>query len=101
MYLFLKFNLALPSLEGIPLNDQDYNDLIDITKYSLECTKSQSCVNSIEYVAELVYLWDIAAIGKYKCSTLEKEEMLFAISIVSTDLKVIFLNYYNDFVKDC
>ncbi|XP_075169984.1 SET and MYND domain containing, class 4, member 1 [Haematobia irritans] len=85
---------------GINLTDQDYNDIIEMTKYSLDCAKSQSCINSIEYVAEMLYLWDIAAIGKYKWTTREREEMLFALSIISDDFKLIFRNYYNDYIKD-
>lgn len=71
-----------------------------MTKYLMECTKHQSSANSIEYVAEMIYLWDIAAMGKYKCTPNEKEEMLFALSIISDQTKEIFLNYYNDYVKD-
>ncbi|XP_073846414.1 SET and MYND domain-containing protein 4-like [Musca autumnalis] len=85
---------------GIPLNDQDYAELIDMTKYILEFTKNQSFINSNEYVARMTFLWDMVAMGKYKCSTSEKEEMLFALTILSDDTEEIFLNYYNDYVKD-
>uniref|UniRef100_T1PJF5 SET domain protein n=1 Tax=Musca domestica TaxID=7370 RepID=T1PJF5_MUSDO len=101
-YVALKFCsewFKLP-YHGIALNDQDYVELIDMTKYLMECTKHQSSANSIEYVAEMIYLWDIAAMGKYKCTPNEKEEMLFALSIISDQTKEIFLNYYNDYVKD-
>ncbi|XP_013105001.2 SET and MYND domain-containing protein 4 [Stomoxys calcitrans] len=90
------FNLQY---HGIYLTDQDYDDIIAMTNYSLEYTKSQSCINSIEYVAEMTYLWDIAAIGKYKWCSKERDEMLFALNIISDDLKLIFLNYYNDYIK--
>ncbi|XP_061401682.1 SET and MYND domain-containing protein 4 [Musca vetustissima] len=101
VYVALKFCaewFKLPYF-GVPLHDQDYTELIDMTKYLLACTKHQSSVNSIEYVAEMIYLWDMAAMGKYKLTATEKEETLFALSIISDQTKEIFLNYYNDYIK--
>ncbi|XP_073847472.1 SET and MYND domain-containing protein 4-like [Musca autumnalis] len=86
--------------DGIQLNDQDYTELIDMTKYLVEFVKNQSSIISIEYVAAMITLWDMAAIGKYKCSTSESEEMLFALSILPDDTEKIFRNYYKDYIED-
>ncbi|XP_065369897.1 SET and MYND domain-containing protein 4 [Calliphora vicina] len=85
---------------NVPLNDQDYCDMIDMLKYALNVTKTESSVNSIEYVILMSYLWDLLAKHKYKCSKAAMNEMLWALEIIADDLKVIFLNYYNDYIKE-
>lgn len=87
-------------LVNIPISDQDYCEIIDMLEYSLNVIKSESSTNSIEYVCEMTYLWDLLAKRKYKCSSSVMDEMLAALNVIADDLKVVFINYYNDYIKD-
>ena len=80
--------------------DQDYCEIIDMLKFTLSVIKSESSTNSIEYICEMTYLWDLLAKRKTKCSTAEMDEMLAALNVIADDLKAVFLNYYNDYIKD-
>ncbi|XP_037819709.1 SET and MYND domain-containing protein 4-like [Lucilia sericata] len=85
---------------NVTLNDQDYCDLIEMLKYVLNVTRTESSINSIEYIVNMTHMWDLIAKHKYKCSKTAMNEMLWAVNIIADDLKVIFLNYYNDYIKE-
>lgn len=42
---------------------------------------------------------DLAAFGKYKCSSEQLKAVRTAINYLPTDTKRIFVNYYNDFIE--
>lgn len=70
-------------------------------KYALKVTKARHHKQSHEYLALMTYLWDLIAFRKYKASKVEMEEMLVLVDIIlDDDTKRIFLNYYNDYIKD-
>lgn len=95
-FFYLVFFFAVK----VPLNNQDYCDLIEMINFVLSVTRKRSSVNSMEYVIDMIYLWDLMALRKYKCSKADMDEMIWALSIISDDLNVIFRNYYNDYIKD-
>lgn len=84
---------------NIYLSDQDYVEMIEMVKYSLQLEKAQCCEFSLEYVGILTFLWDLIALRKYMCSKAAMEKMLRAVNVLPDDTKVIFLNYFDDYIK--
>lgn len=71
---------------------------MQVSKFCLEGTADQCGIQSIEYVATMTYMWDFMAIGKYQCTPLEKNTMLKAVDIISDEYRIVFMNYYKDYI---
>lgn len=84
---------------NIHLSDQDFLELIDMVKYLQKLQIAECCEFSLEYVVIITFMWDLIALRKYRCSKAVMDKTLQAINILPDDTKAIFLNYYDDFIK--
>ncbi|XP_017468028.1 PREDICTED: SET and MYND domain-containing protein 4 [Rhagoletis zephyria] len=83
---------------GCEFIDEELNEIVRILKFCLEGTADQCGLQSIEYVATMTYMWDLIAIGKCQCTQLEKNSMLKALDIISDEYRIVFINYYKDYI---
>lgn len=65
---------------------------------ALQIVSAQYRVCSIQYVQHMSFLWDVMALGSYKCGDGELMQMLQALDFIPDEYKVIFINYYEDFI---
>ncbi|XP_037952758.1 SET and MYND domain-containing protein 4-like [Teleopsis dalmanni] len=84
---------------GDHLGAEEFPKLVDVLKLYLIGVAKQCRYNSIEYVANMTYLWDLIAIGVYKCDNVEMRKMLDSLEMVSDEIKLIFMHYYEDHLK--
>lgn len=56
---------------------------------------------TLSYIASFTYFWDLIALDcNVQCDKVEMQAMLEILKILSDDERVIFLNYYHDYIKD-
>ncbi|TDG50775.1 hypothetical protein AWZ03_002764 [Drosophila navojoa] len=84
---------------GATFDDIDYKQLSRILDHLLAGVAAQHGADSMTYISHLTYLMDLAAFGKYKCSSEQLRAVRTAINYLPTDTKRIFVNYYNDFIE--
>nr|XP_017003266.2 SET and MYND domain-containing protein 4 [Drosophila takahashii] len=85
--------------EGTSMDVLDYENLARIIRKQLEGTAAQCGETSMEYIAQMTYLWDLIALKKCQSS---KEEILGLrgkLDYLANEHKGVFLNYYNDFIE--
>ncbi|BFG06152.1 SET and MYND domain-containing protein 4 [Drosophila madeirensis] len=85
--------------EGCVLDDVDYENLTRIVETQLEGTAAQSGGNSMEYISQMTYLWDLWALSKCKRSEQQLQEMKGKLEYLAAEHREIFENYYNDFIE--
>ncbi|EDW02369.1 SET and MYND domain-containing protein 4 [Drosophila grimshawi] len=85
--------------DGVTLDDLDYGQLARIIDFQLAGTAAQYGINSLEYMTKLTHLFDLIAWGKHKCSVPQLKTMRAALNNLPSETKVIFVNYYNDFIE--
>ncbi|XP_022225886.2 SET and MYND domain-containing protein 4 [Drosophila obscura] len=85
--------------EGCVLDDVDLENLTRIIETQLEGTAAQSGANSMEYLSQMTYLWDLWALSKCKRSDQQLQEMRGRLEYLAAEQREIFENYYNEFIE--
>ncbi|XP_016967855.1 SET and MYND domain-containing protein 4 [Drosophila biarmipes] len=85
--------------EGTLLDMQDYENLTRIIRKQLEGTAAQCGDTSMEYIAQMTYLWDLVALNKCQSNEEEILELKGKLEYLAKEQSEVFLNYYNDFIE--
>ncbi|XP_053965058.1 SET and MYND domain-containing protein 4 [Anastrepha ludens] len=83
---------------GCEFTDSELSQIVHILKFCLRGTADQCGIQSIEYVVTMTFMWDLIALGKCQCTQQEKTAMLEALHIISDEYRLVFENYYNDYI---
>lgn len=78
----------------------DYHELTNVIRWQLAGIAAQSGCNSMAYITQLTYYWDLLAWGKQKGEFPQQlQAMRKAIDCLAGETRRIFVNYYNDFIE--
>jgi len=81
------------------LDKKDYENLARIIRKQLQGTAAQCGDTSMEYIAQMTYLWDLIALRKCQSKKKEILELKGKLEYLAEEQSEVFLNYYNDFIE--
>ncbi|XP_017027191.1 SET and MYND domain-containing protein 4 [Drosophila kikkawai] len=84
---------------GCILEDWEYENLAKVIRHQLKGTAAQCGANSLEYLTEMTYLWDLIALKKCESNEMELLELKGKLEYLASEYREVFLNYYNDFIE--
>uniref|UniRef100_A0A0A1XT41 SET and MYND domain-containing protein 4 n=1 Tax=Zeugodacus cucurbitae TaxID=28588 RepID=A0A0A1XT41_ZEUCU len=85
---------------GEKFTEFELSKLVAVLKFCQKATIDRWGLQSLEYVTKLSVIWDLIAVGIYQSPQLELKTMLQALDVISDEYKLVFLNYYKDYIKD-
>ncbi|KAH8234213.1 hypothetical protein KR038_003660 [Drosophila bunnanda] len=84
---------------GSNLEDWEYENLAKVIRNQLKGIAAQCGINSMEYLTQMTYLWDLIALKRCESNEMELTELKGKLEYLAREYREVFLNYYNDFIE--
>lgn len=76
------------------------NELLNIIRFYANYKLEKNGLYTLSYVTAFTHLWDLIAVDDdVRFDATEIRQMLQALEILPDDIRIIFLNYYHEYIR--